>query len=302
MLRTMSVILILAMAGCSSYKEAKATEYNSLTSAEMRVIVNKGTEAPFSGVYDDHYEPGVYTCKRCDLPLFRSEDKFKSGTGWPSFDEMIAQAVQQVPDGRRSEIVCARCDGHLGHVFHGEGFTEKNTRHCVNSISLNFMPNQGKQSAIFAGGCFWGVEHYLREVPGVISTTVGYVGGKTDAPTYREVCTKRTGHAEAVEVEFDSTRVSYETLARLFFEIHDPTQVNRQGPDIGGQYRSAVFYQDEEQRKVTEKLIKLLEDKGMNVATQVVKAQRFWPGEEYHQDYYAKNGKKPYCHIKTKRF
>lgn len=156
--------------------------------------------------------------------------------------------------------------------------------------------------AIFAGGCFWGVEHYLEMAPGVLSVTSGYIGGELENPTYQDVSYKKTGHAEAVEVVYDPSKTDFETLAKLFFEIHDPTQVNRQGPDIGEQYRSAVFYLDEEQKAITEKLIGLLEDKGYNVATQVVPAGKFWPAEDYHQDYYAKTGKEPYCHSRVERF
>jgi len=282
--------------------------YNKLSADEERVIVNKGTERPFSGQYYLNKEDGSYLCRRCDAPLFRSSDKFESGTGWPSFDDAIEGAVKQVPDadGRRTEIVCANCGAHLGHVFFSEGITAKNVRHCVNSISLNFLPAVTAEAttltAIFAGGCFWGVEYHFSKIKGVLSVTSGYVGGLTEHPSYQQVCTGKTGHAEAVEVEFDPALVTYETLAKLFFEIHDPTQMNRQGPDIGTQYRSAVFYVNEEQKIIAEKLIAELKRKGYNVVTSVEKAGKFWEAEAYHQDYYEKNGHQPYCHIYQKRF
>ncbi|TLU55832.1 MAG: bifunctional methionine sulfoxide reductase B/A protein, partial [Chlorobium sp.] len=247
--------------------------FNKLTPEEERVILSKGTERPFSGKYYLNKETGSYLCRRCDAPLFRSADKFESGTGWPSFDDAIAGAVKEIPDadGRRTEIVCANCGAHLGHVFFNEGITTKNVRHCVNSISLNFQPEAKAatvtQKAIFAGGCFWGVEYHFNKLKGVFSAKSGYTGGLVDHPAYKQVCTGKTGHAEAVEIEFDPALVSYETLAKLFFEIHDPTQTNRQGPDIGTQYRSAVFYSDEEQKKVAEKLVGELKAKGYNVVT-----------------------------------
>jgi peptide methionine sulfoxide reductase msrA/msrB len=208
-------------------------------------------------------------------------------------------------DGMRTEITCAHCGGHLGHVFEGEGFTDKNVRHCVNSISLTFV-KAGEavktETGYFAGGCFWGTEHLLQQQEGVISVRSGYMGGHKDNPTYKEVCSGTTGHAETVEVVYDSEKIDYESVAKLFFEIHDPTQVDRQGPDVGNQYRSAVFYADADQKQIAEKLIGILKEKGLDVVTEVAPADTFWPAEDYHQDYYAENGKQPYCHFYTKRF
>jgi len=281
--------------------------YNKLTPEEEAIIIHKGTERPFFGKYYKHREKGVYTCKRCDAVLFTSEDKFDSNCGWPSFDDSIPKNVKRQPDkdGIRTEIICNNCGGHLGHVFTGEGLTAKNTRYCVNSLSLNFIPS-GKtpknQNAYFAGGCFWGVEYFFQNIKGVESTRVGYMGGHTENPTYKEVCSGNTGHAETLKVVYDPSITSFEELAKLFFETHDPTQLNRQGPDIGRQYRSTIFYTDDQQKEIAEKLITILKKKGYNVVTEVVKADKFWEAEEYHQRYYDKNNGKPYCHIYKKIF
>ncbi|MFC1692576.1 bifunctional methionine sulfoxide reductase B/A protein [Candidatus Latescibacterota bacterium] len=281
--------------------------YNKLTSEEERIIIYKGTEQPFSGKYYNNKENGTYICKQCNTPLYLSEDKFDSHCGWPSFDNEIPGAVNHLPDtdGIRTEITCSTCGAHLGHVFTGEGYTEKNVRHCVNSISLNFIPvNKDKetQKAYFGGGCFWGVEHFFQKEDGVITTRVGYMGGHKENPTYKEVCTGITGHAETIEVVFDPRKTTFEKLAGLFFEIHDPTQKNRQGQDIGTQYRSVIFYKNNEQKQTAERLIRLLKENGCPVATELSSAAEFWEAEEYHQDYYRKTGQQPYCHFYTKRF
>jgi len=314
-------LLIIAIAfsslhGCTQIAPKKirmesnplSTKYNPLTPEEAAVILDKGTEPAFTGKYTNFTGKGTYVCKQCNAPLYRSSDKFKSDCGWPSFDDEIPGAVRRIPDadGMRTEIECANCGAHLGHVFLGEGFTAKDTRHCVNSISLIFIPADPQKAAtdtaIFAGGCFWGVEYYMHEAPGVISTEVGYIGGRGKKPTYEEVCSHTTGYAEAVRIIFDPKKTSFENVARLFFEIHDPTQLNRQGPDIGDQYRSAVFYMNMEQKSTAEKLVGILRNKGFDVATVIVPATKFWKAEEYHQQYYAKENGTPYCHAYVKRF
>lgn len=283
-------------------------QYYDLSKGESYVINSKGTESPFTGKYVKNKESGTYVCKKCGAALYNSSDKFESDCGWPSFDDEIKGAVNKYPDadGMRTEIECASCGAHLGHVFTGERFTSKNVRHCVNSVSLDFVPAQlepGRYGmAVFAGGCFWGVEYYLQKSPGVISVTSGYTGGHVKNPSYREVCTGNTGHAEAVKIIYDPDKTSYEKLLRLFLEIHDPTQVGGQGPDIGDQYRSEIFHLNEEQKQIAEKCINILKSKGLNIATRVTKGSEFYPAEAYHQDYYFNNGKTPYCHAYTKRF
>lgn len=294
------ILLAAGCGGASAQKQNKTMK--ELTPEEKRVIIDKGTERPFTGKYYNSKEKGTYVCKQCGAALYRSEDKFDSGCGWPSFDDEIKGAVKRTldSDGKRIEITCANCGAHLGHVFEGEGFTPKNTRHCVNSISMDFIP--ATETAIFAGGCFWGVEHLMQQQRGVISVVSGYTGGKTKNPTYKQVCTGDTGHAEAVMITYNPAEVSYETLAKLFFEIHDPTQQDRQGPDVGNQYRSEVFYNSPQQKAVADSLIDVLKQKGYNVKTKVTKAATFYPAEEYHQDYYLHKGTQPYCHMYVKRF
>jgi peptide methionine sulfoxide reductase msrA/msrB len=159
------------------------------------------------------------------------------------------------------------------------------------------------ERALFASGCYWGTEYYMQQAEGVIDTRVGYAGGHVENPSYREVTTGRTGHAETVEVTYDPEKTDYETLTRLFFNTHDPTQVDRQGPDIGNQYRSAIFYLNEEQKQIAEKLIKELEAQGLDVATEVTGGATFYEEEkDYHHDYYQKTGGTPYCHAFEQKF
>lgn len=309
-------ILLVILISCNNNVQTQSSQpstakgtmnYNKLTHEEEQVILHKGTERPFTGKYCKFNGQGSYNCKRCNAPLYKSDDKFDAHCGWPSFDDEIPQAVKRVTDadGSRTEILCARCGAHLGHVFTGEGLTPKNVRHCVNSISLNFVPAVDlakMETGIFAGGCFWGTEYYFQKAKGVVLTEVGYIGGTKEIPTYQEVCSGKTGHAEAVRVVFDPSQTSYEEIAKLFFEIHDPTQADGQGPDIGDQYRSAVYYLNDAQKQIAEKLVQILKSKKYRVVTEVTKAGTFWKAEEYHQNYYENKGSQPYCHKRTKRF
>lgn len=279
----------------------------SLTPASKRIICDKATEYPHTGVYQQVATHGTYLCRRCGLALFRGASQFHSGCGWPSFDDDIAHTVVRNPDrdGQRTEIVCRRCDAHLGHVFTGEYFTQKNIRHCVNSAALDFVADDtvvDTEEAILAGGCFWGVEYYLKQIPGVLKVESGYTGGHLAEPRYEQVCTGTTGHYEAVRVAFDGAKTSYDIVLKRFFEIHDPTQVDGQGPDLGQQYASAIFYFNPTQQQAAERIMGLLTTKGYRLATRLLPVQVFWPAEEYHQDYYAKHRKLPYCHKPVARF
>ena len=304
-----SLTLLFVTFGFSAELKPWTTTLKNLTPLEKHVIVDKGTERAFSGKYVNTKEKGVYTCKVCDTPLYRSDDKFDSHCGWPSFDDAIPGAIKEVTDkdGRRTEILCANCGAHLGHVFKGEGMTAKNIRHCVNSVSLNFDKKKAvKKStlshAYFAGGCFWGVEYYLEKLEGVKEVTSGFMGGTVKDPTYYQVVRTNTGHLETVEVLYDPSKVSYEKLAKTFFEIHDPTQTDGQGPDIGSQYFSEVFVHNKEERAIINRLIKILESKGLKIATQVRDKTPFYSAEKSHQDYYDSKGGTPYCHRRVKRF
>lgn len=277
-----------------------------LSDFERYVIEDAGTEPAFSGQFTFTVADGTYVCKRCEQPLFRSEDKFDSGCGWPSFDDEIENAVlrRPDPDGMRTEIVCNHCRAHLGHVFEGEGKTPKNLRHCVNSVSISFhKADQVQQAkAIFASGCFWGTEYFLSRCPGVVSTRVGYTGGQLENPTYEQVCSKETGHVEAVEVTYDPSKTSYEALLRLFFETHNFSQKDGQGPDIGPQYKSVIFVSDQDQKKQAEATIDWLLKHNYEVATQIKPETMFWCAEDYHQSYYERKGEQPYCHRYRKIF
>lgn len=291
----------------TTINHAITMKFNELTPEEERIIIHKGTEVPYTGEYVNNYEAGTYVCKRCNTPLYNSESKFDGHCGWPSFDDEIEGAVKRVrdADGRRTEIICNTCGAHLGHVFLGEGFTDKQTRHCVNSISMNFIPAEQEQkdvTAYFASGCFWGTEYFFMKAPGVKETNVGFMGGHIENPTYEQVCQKNTGHLETTEVVYDSGVTSYEDMVKLFFETHDFTQTNGQGPDIGPQYLSCIFYSNATEKTIAERYINDLTKRGYRVATMLKPASVFWVAENYHQQYYQAKGGTPYCHKYTRIF
>ena len=282
-------------------------ENPSLTPAIKQIVMDKGTESCYSGTYNDFHGNGTYLCRNCGLALFRSKDKFKSGSGWPSFDREIGNNINKVldRDNVRTELLCKRCGAHLGHIFFGENYTDLNTRYCINSLALDFVDNEkiaDSEEAIVAAGCFWGVEHLFKKLDGILKTEVGYTGGYIDDPNYESVCKIDTGHVEAVRIVYDPLTINYSEVIKFFFEIHDFGQEDGQGGDIGEQYLSKIFCFNDKQFTQANDIINRLKNNGYSVATKLEPVKIFWVAENYHQAYYTKNGGTPYCHTRKKIF
>jgi methionine-R-sulfoxide reductase/methionine-S-sulfoxide reductase len=305
----------------TQYKK-DAAALKSLTAEQYRVTQENGTEAPGSGAYLGNREPGIYVDIVSGEPLFASSEKFESGCGWPSFtrpiDNSFINELRDTAHGMiRTEVRSNHGDSHLGHVFQDGPQDCGGLRYCINSASLRFIPVQEMEAegygayinqidieedsvkfkrAILAGGCFWGMQDLIRKLPGVQSTRVGFSGGDVPNATYRN----HGSHAEALEIEFDSEVISYRDILAYFFQIHDPSTINRQGNDQGASYRSEIFYTSDEQKAVAEQTIKDVEASELwpgPVVTKITEASDFWEAEPDHQDYLERIPNGYTCHF-----
>lgn len=279
-----------------------------LSPEQYYILREKGTEKPFSGEFTFTKDKGTYKCAGCGEALFSDDMKFESHCGWPSFDKEIAGGkIIQTEDNthgmKRTEITCAKCGGHLGHIF-DDGPTETGKRYCVNSGSLSFEPQKvtntknTTETITLAGGCFWCIEAIFEELKGVSKVESGYANGNIENPNYKQVCSGNSGYAEAVKITYDKSILSLENLLEVFFTLHDPTTLNRQGADVGTQYRSGIYFQNEEQEKIAEKTIGTLNSNNAfenPIVTEVCQFKNFYKAENYHQEYYELNKEQPYC-------
>ncbi|MGF1547673.1 MAG: bifunctional methionine sulfoxide reductase B/A protein [Thiotrichales bacterium] len=272
-----------------------------LTEHQYYVTRQKGTERAFSSGMCNLFEPGRYRCVGCGTLLFDANEKFDSGTGWPSFTQPVsANAIAYHADRShgmtRVETTCNTCQAHLGHVF-PDGPAPSGLRYCINALALQKVES-AVATATFGGGCFWCTEAIFRELDGVHSVASGYSGGAVDNPAYRQVCNGTTGHAEVIQVKFDPNVIGYRDLLEIHLATHDPTTLNRQGADQGTQYRSVIFAHDDEQRRLAQEVLKTVQTEYTDpVVTEIADFEKFYPAEDYHQDYFNLNPDAGYCQM-----
>jgi len=285
-------------------------EWKKVLSPDLYAVAREAdTERAFTGKMWQSETKGTYYCAACGLKLFKSEQKFVSSCGWPSFFEQDNKNSVVFKDDnsygmKRIEALCGRCNSHLGHLF-DDGPEPTGKRYCMNAISLDFVPDGvisttgNLETIVLGGGCFWCVEAVYENLEGVKSVYSGYAGGTVENPSYEEVCTGRTGAAEVVEITYDKSKTNLDEIFQVFFTVHDPTTLNRQGADAGTQYRSAIFYKNENEKKAAESLIKELNEKvfANKIVTTLEPLKKFYKAESYHQGYYQNNKNQPYCQM-----
>ncbi|MFL9843946.1 peptide-methionine (S)-S-oxide reductase MsrA [Flavobacterium sp. ST-119] len=265
----------------------------------FRVTRLKGTERAHSSEMCSIFEPGKYACVCCGTLLFDANEKFESGTGWPSFTQPVTENAiayhKDVSYGMvRIEALCNTCDAHLGHVFQ-DGPQPSGLRYCMNAVALKKVESN-ESKATFGGGCFWCTEAVFTLLKGVTKVQSGYSGGKIANPTYREVCSGMTGHAEVIEVSYNADEISYADLLRIHLSTHNPTTPNRQGADVGTQYRSVIFYRNETEKKTAEEVIAEMQSVYQEpIVTEIAPLEYFYKAEDYHQGYYNNNQQQGYC-------
>lgn len=272
-----------------------------LTPEQYRITREAGTEAPHSSDMCSRFEPGIYACVCCKTKLFDASHKFESGTGWPSFTNPIKpnliKYIKDLSYGMvRIEALCNTCDAHLGHVF-PDGPPPSGLRYCMNAVALERVEATEKK-IVLGGGCYWCTEAVFSEINGILSIRSGFSGGSIANPTYREVCSGRTGHAEVVELTYDPKIISLKEILKLHMLTHDPTTLNRQGGDVGTQYRSVIFYQNEEEKNAALGVIADVQSEYDNpIVTEVMPFDAFYEAHEEHQNYYANNPEQGYCQV-----
>ncbi len=280
--------------------EKTEMEWKEILSPEQFQITRlKGTERANSSEMCSLFQPGIYQCVCCKSELFDAQEKFDSGSGWPSFTQPIkVNSVAYKKDVSygmtRVEALCNSCDSHLGHVF-PDGPEPSGLRYCMNALSLEKKENI-LETATFGGGCFWCTEAIFENLKGVQKVLSGYSGGELSNPTYREVCSGRTGHAEVIQISFDPSQISFEDLAIVHLSTHNPSLLNQQGADKGTQYRSIILYHNDVQlEKSKEVIFEFSKHLDKPIVTELKKFEVFYEAEAAHQNYFSSDPEKPYC-------
>ena len=282
--------------------EKSAAEWKDILSPDVFSIARqKGTERANSSAMCSLFEPGKYNCACCGTYLFDASEKFDSGSGWPSFTQpALPNVIDYIKDTtfgmQRVEVTCSTCDAHLGHVF-PDGPEPSGLRYCINALSMKKQDNNLKK-LVLGGGCFWCTEAVFQEIKGVTKVTSGFSGGDIRNPTYREVCSGKTKHAEVIEITYDASIVTFSDLVFIHLLTHDPTLLNQQGADIGEHYRSVVFYHNEAEFEAAKLVMAKVQEAYNNpIVTALTPFEAFYPADAEHQNFYKENTEQGYCRV-----